>query len=434
MSSEQLLLTVDSGSRRVEVVLPTDTPIADLVPRLLEVCAIPPGGEDADRAQWVLALPDGEVLLGNRTLSQYDLDEESLIELRDVAGAPLEPAAPADSTAAGPRLVARRVKLPPPAALPRRLQAMGEALVTSGSSRTSGELAAPAASAERLRIPRAHSALERARDAWRDSDYRSQLDEMISAPRLTRCATIAVISPKGGVGKTTTAALLGTLLAMIRSDRVIAVDGNPDYGTLGRSLAPEHPIFVDDLLEVIHQPALTVTMLERCLGRASHGLFVLPAPTEPERMEKLDRDAYDRVIRRLQELAGIIVLDCGAGLHDPATRAAMEAADQLVLVSDAEPPTASLVAGAALRLAGSSSFTVVVNKLPRSGGRLDLAHLAEDLGAARGVIRINQDAEAAARVSDGEFTWDTAPEAWQVALRELAAVLAVDWEDLGLTA
>ena len=433
MSSEQLLLTVDSGSRRVEVVLPTDTPIAELVPRLLEVCGIPPAGEAGDRSQWVLALPDGEVLLGNRTLSQYDLGEESLIQLRDVVGAPLQPAPPTDSTADTPRPVARRVKLPPPTALPRRLQAMGEALVAPGPSRKSGELAA-AASAERLRIPRTHSALERARGAWHDSDYRSQLDEMISAPRLTRCATIAVISPKGGVGKTTTAALLGTLLAMIRSDRVIAVDGNPDYGTLGRSLAPEHPIFVDDLLDVIHQPALTVTMLERCLGRASHGLLVLPAPTEPERMEKLDHDAYDRVIRRLQELAGIIVLDCGAGLQDQATRAAMEAADQLVLVSDAEPPTASLVAGAALRLAGSSSFTVVVNKVPRSGGRLDLGHLAEDLGAARGLIRINQDVEAAARVADGEFSWDTAPEAWQVALRELAAVLAVDWEDLGLTA
>ncbi|TMD07219.1 MAG: hypothetical protein E6J02_07310 [Chloroflexi bacterium] len=87
-----------------------------------------------------------------------------------------------------------------------------------------------------------------------------------------------------------------------------------------------------------------------------------------------------------------------------------------------------------MRLAGSSSFTVVVNKVPRSGGRLDLGHLAEDLGAARGLIRINQDVEAAARVADGEFSWDTAPEAWQVALRELAAVLAVDWEDLGLTA
>src|SRR5437016_6077867 len=268
MSSEQLLLTVDSGSRRVEVVLPTDTPIAELVPRLLEVCGIPPAGEAGDRSQWVLALPDGEVLLGNRTLSQYDLGEESLIQLRDVVGAPLQPAPPTDSTADTPRPVARRVKLPPPTALPRRLQAMGEAL-------------AAAASAERLRIPRTHSALERARGAWHDSDYRSQLDEMISAPRLTRCATIAVISPKGGVGKTTTAALLGTLLAMIRSDRVIAVDSNPDYGTLGRSLAPEHPIFVDDLLDVIHQPALTVTMLERCLGRASHGLLVLPAPTEP---------------------------------------------------------------------------------------------------------------------------------------------------------
>src|SRR5438105_6453657 len=137
MSSEQLLLTVDSGSRRVEVVLPTDTPIAELVPRLLEVCGIPPAGEAGDRSQWVLALPDGEVLLGNRTLSQYDLAEKSLIQLRDVVGPPLQPAPPTDSTADTPRPVARRVKLPPPTALPRRLQAMGRG---AGGARSEPEI------------------------------------------------------------------------------------------------------------------------------------------------------------------------------------------------------------------------------------------------------------------------------------------------------
>src|SRR5438067_2547088 len=79
----------------------------------------------------------------------------------------------------------------------------------------------------------------------------SRLADVIAAPRLARCVTIAVVSPKGGVGKPTTAALLGSLFAMIRSDRVVAVDSNPDHGTLGRSLTAEHAVFVDDLLEVI---------------------------------------------------------------------------------------------------------------------------------------------------------------------------------------
>jgi hypothetical protein len=96
---------------------------------------------------------------------------------------------------------------------------------------------------------------------------------------------------------------------MIRSDRVVALDTNPDHGTLGRSLAPDHAVFVDDLLGVVDQPALTVAMLDRFLARAPHGMLVLPAPTEPERMDLLDGAAYERVIHRLQEMVNILVLD-----------------------------------------------------------------------------------------------------------------------------
>ena len=57
------------------------------------------------------------------------------------------------------------------------------------------------------------SPVARVRKAWAHSDYRRRLEQTIAAPRLQRCVTIAVVSPKGGVGKTTTTALLGSLLA-----------------------------------------------------------------------------------------------------------------------------------------------------------------------------------------------------------------------------
>ena len=312
---------------------------------------------------------------------------------------------------------------------------MGEAMISPDRAEPAGGAdATGTAAAHRLTIPRSASALERAREAWRLSDYSTRLADLIAAPRLARCVTIAVVSPKGGVGKTTTAALLGTLFAMIRSDRVIAIDSNPDHGTLGRSLTADHPIFVDDLLDVIDQPALTVTMLERFLGRGPHGLLVLPAPTDPERMERLDRTAYNRVIHRLQELAGMLILDCGAGLYHPATQAAMEAADQLVIVSDADPLTAGIVVEAARRLPENRSYTVVVNKLPRSGSRLDMDSLVGEARSARGVIGVGADPEAAAKVANGRFSWDAAPDDWQLAFRKLAAVLAADWQQLDLIA
>jgi MinD-like ATPase involved in chromosome partitioning or flagellar assembly len=443
MSSQRLLVTVECETGRSQVALPGDIPIARLVPHLLEVCRVP-GVEES--AQWIVRR-DGHLLPGNLTLEQAGIQEGTVLTLHDLAAGgeadrprpatpELDEGAPSEAPPEfAPAVEAAPVALPRMAQLPERLRAMGEAMISPDRAEPAGGAdATGTAAAHRLTIPRPASALERAREAWRLSDYSTRLADLIAAPRLARCVTIAVVSPKGGVGKTTTAALLGTLFAMIRSDRVIAIDSNPDHGTLGRSLTADHPIFVDDLLDVIDQPALTVTMLERFLGRGPHGLLVLPAPTEPERMERLDRTAYNRVIHRLQELAGMLILDCGAGLYHPATQAAMEAADQLVIVSDADPLTAGVVVEAARRLPSNRSYTIVVNKLPNSGSRLDMESLVGEARSARGVIGIAADADAAAKVATGRFSWDAAPDDWQLAFRKLAAVLAADWQQLDLIA
>ena len=128
-------------------------------------------------------------------------------------------------------------------------------------------------------------------------------------------------------------------------------------------------MFVDDLVDVLDHPGLTVAELDRKLGRAFDGLLVLPAPTDPSRMARLDKAAYTKVFERLKMSVGTLVLDCGTGLQEPSAAAAIEAADQIVLVTDAEPSTASLVAEAAqlLKRAGPPMF-LIVNKLPRKGG------------------------------------------------------------------
>ena len=171
---------------------------------------------------------------------------------------------------------------------------------------------------------------------------------MIHTPRLRRCVTIAVVSPKGGVGKSTTTALLGSLLAFLRRDRVVAVDTNNDWGSLGRRLVPDHPVFIDELLAgPLASGQLPPTELDVQLGRGPDGLMVAPAPTDPERAEQLDEGAYRTLFTRFGELVGMLVLDCGTGLGDPPARAALSCADQLVLVADCEPDTASLVSEAA---------------------------------------------------------------------------------------
>ena len=80
---------------------------------------------------------------------------------------------------------------------------------------------------------------------WRRSVYRAtggllrfgeSAAEMRRRDLITRVRTpvagghhrVAVLSLKGGVGKTTTAVALGATLATLRGDRVIAIDANPD--------------------------------------------------------------------------------------------------------------------------------------------------------------------------------------------------------------
>jgi MinD-like ATPase involved in chromosome partitioning or flagellar assembly len=287
----------------------------------------------------------------------------------------------------------------------------------------------------RLTVPPRPSAAARVRVSWRETNYERRLDRAIEAPQLRRCVTVAVMSPKGGVGKTTLTALLGSLFALLRRDRIVAIDNNPDFGSLGRALAPEHGVFVDDLLEVLDSPELTVTELDANLGRGAHGMMVLPAPTDPVRMARLDQEAYTRVIRRLQDMVGVVILDCGTGLQEPASRAALRTADQVVMVSDAEPATASLVTEAAALLRREEvPIWLVVNKLGRRpAGRLDLAALETYIPHARGLVTVAPEPRAARAVSAGAFDWRDAPSSWRLAIREVAADLVAAWPGMDAT-
>src|SRR5690606_32089420 len=65
---------------------------------------------------------------------------------------------------------------------------------------------------------------------------------------LRGCYKIGILSLKGGVGKTTTTTTLGSTFASLRGDRVIAVDANPDRGTLSQKIPIETTATVRHLL------------------------------------------------------------------------------------------------------------------------------------------------------------------------------------------
>ena len=446
MAPRMIQVTFRYPDGSVRLAAPADVPLGELMPDFLDLAEKPDGDG------WVLGADGAHAYPGERTLAELGLLDGGVLVLHrapdgpattdeDAASSPAPPPAPGPRTDGQERPLRERTArtLPPKLSRPERSRLALRALAGGRARHEAPEPAGSSVPGPRtFTRPARPSPIGRVREAWLNTDYQHQLDELILAPRLRRSATIAVISPKGGVGKTTTAALLGSLLAFLRRDRVVAVETNPDWGSLGRRLAPDHPVYIDDLLAgPLLDRRLAPTQLDAQLARGPDGLIVAPAPTDPERAKNLDETAYLTLFARLSELVGTLVLDCGTGLDDPPARAALATADQLVLVCDDEPDTASIVSEAAEWLrriveptgAQQKSLVVVVNNLRRSS-RIDVAALERATAYAHGLTVIPRHERAAARLHGSRFTWNHAPGDWHTPVRELAALLASDWRRL----
>jgi MinD-like ATPase involved in chromosome partitioning or flagellar assembly len=143
---------------------------------------------------------------------------------------------------------------------------------------------------------------------------------------------VAVMSLKGGVGKTTTTTGLGSMLASLRGDRVIAVDANPDRGTLSDKVKLETAATVRDLLnnrDTIHRYADVRGFTSQNGAR----LEVLASDRDPAVSEAFSADDYSAVAVILEQYYSICITDCGTGLLHSAMAGVLSLADQLVLVS-----------------------------------------------------------------------------------------------------
>ena len=146
------------------------------------------------------------------------------------------------------------------------------------------------------------------------------------------CYKIAVISLKGGVGKTTTTTALGATLASERQDKVIAVDANPDAGTLGRRVRRETGATIRDLVTAI--PHLSSYMdVRRYTSQASSGLEILANDVDPAVSTTFNDEDYRQVINFLGRQYPIVLTDSGTGLLYSAMRGVLDLADQLIVVS-----------------------------------------------------------------------------------------------------
>ncbi|MGQ0630144.1 MAG: MinD/ParA family ATP-binding protein [Sporichthyaceae bacterium] len=149
------------------------------------------------------------------------------------------------------------------------------------------------------------------------------------------CHQLAVISLKGGVGKTTTAAALGSVFASVRGDRVIAIDANPDRGTLGDKIVSirKHA--------TVREFVARASTLDRYsavrefTAQAESRLEVLASESDPMSSLAFSENDYRIISDVLERFYNLILTDCGTGLLHSAMVGVLAKTDQVVIVSSA---------------------------------------------------------------------------------------------------
>jgi Mrp family chromosome partitioning ATPase len=150
--------------------------------------------------------------------------------------------------------------------------------------------------------------------------------------RVVGCRRIAVMSRKGGVGKTTTTLQLGHTFASHRGDRVIALDGNPDAGSLAYRVRRETTATITDLLRDRDSIARYAD-IRAYTSQAATRLEVVAADDDPSITEGLREQDFYSVVDLLEHHYNLVLMDTGTGVLESAAKGIVALADQLVVVA-----------------------------------------------------------------------------------------------------
>lgn len=150
---------------------------------------------------------------------------------------------------------------------------------------------------------------------------------------MSRTNVIAVVSPRGGVGKTTLTYVVGSTIADYARRNVVAIDSDVDYGPLA-DLASDSARSERNLAGVLDdfETRPSLSELQPYLSDTPTGLRLLAAPTDERAMARLRPADCDRLLELLGN-AEIVIIDCAAGINRGLASWAISRADQILVVT-----------------------------------------------------------------------------------------------------
>ncbi|WP_343601686.1 AAA family ATPase [Mycobacterium sp.] len=262
-----------------------------------------------------------------------------------------------------------------------------------------------------------------------------QLDLRMRVRRNARDSyQIGVLGLKGGSGKTTVTTALGSTLAKVRGDRILAIDADPGGGNLADRAGRQSAASIADLL--------ADTSLSRYNDIRAHtsmnssNLEVLSSEEYSVARRAFNEEDWQGATQIVSRYYNLVLADCGSGLFDPATKAVLSTVSGIVIVASASIDGARQAAVAMdwLRQNGYqdllSRACVVINHVVRGKPNVDVDDLTQQferyLQPGR-VVVLPWDKHVA---SGTEIQLELLGPTYQRRILELAAALSDDFDRL----
>lgn len=150
----------------------------------------------------------------------------------------------------------------------------------------------------------------------------------------SRGRTIAVYSPKGGVGSTTVATNLAVALASRQKTKVALVDLDLQFGDVGTVLDLHG---ANSLAEVVGHDDLTDELIEETFVAHPSGVRALLAPDNLQVVETIDPEQVTRLLSQLRGHFDFVVADLWSS-YESLTIGALQIADTIIVVTTPELP------------------------------------------------------------------------------------------------